>query len=125
MVTPRNETERAVFEVWKELRPDEAFVLGLDECAGGLFMPPHGRPDGPRYASARSARVQRPQRYPESRGERAPRQRCAGGDPVAYCRQRAIRQGIRPARIRPRGNVRRDVRAVQANRMWTRPIPLV
>src|SRR5213594_4686877 len=39
MVTPRTETERAVFEVWKELRPDEAFVFGLDECAGRLFIP--------------------------------------------------------------------------------------
>src|SRR5438128_1792008 len=38
MVTPRTETERAVFEVWKELRPDEAFVCGLDECAGRLFI---------------------------------------------------------------------------------------
>jgi len=46
MVTPRNETERAVFEVWKELRPDEAFVLGLDECAGRLFIPTQGRVDG-------------------------------------------------------------------------------
>ena len=85
----------------------------------------HARPDGPRYASSRSARVQRPQRYPESRGERAPRQRCAGGDPVARRRERAIRQGIRPARIRPRGNVRRDLCAVQTNGMRTRPIPLV
>src|SRR5256712_5881914 len=39
MVTPRTGTERAVFEVWKELRPDEAFVFGLDECAGRLFIP--------------------------------------------------------------------------------------
>src|SRR5881409_2116374 len=39
MVTPRTEAERAVFEVWKELRPDEAFVFGLDECAGRLFIP--------------------------------------------------------------------------------------
>src|SRR2546427_410549 len=39
MVTPRTETERAVFEVWKELRPDEAFVFGLDDCAGRLFIP--------------------------------------------------------------------------------------
>src|SRR2546426_4517581 len=45
MVTPRTETERAVFEVWKELRPDEAFVFGLDECAGRLFIPTQRRVD--------------------------------------------------------------------------------
>src|SRR2546422_8235452 len=45
MVTPRTETERAVFEVWKELRPDEAFVFGLDECAGRLFIPTQRRGD--------------------------------------------------------------------------------
>src|SRR2546422_6441292 len=45
MVTPRTDTERAVFEVWKELRPDEAFVFGLDECAGGLFIPTQRRVD--------------------------------------------------------------------------------
>ena len=45
MVTPRTETERAVFEVWKELRPDEAFVFGLDECAGRLFVPTQRRVD--------------------------------------------------------------------------------
>src|SRR3989441_7687207 len=47
MVTPRTETERAVFEVWKELRPDEAFVFGLDECAGRLFIPTQRRVDSP------------------------------------------------------------------------------
>src|SRR5256712_6221901 len=45
MVTPRTETGRAVFEVWKELRPDEAFVFGLDECAGRLFVPTQRRVD--------------------------------------------------------------------------------
>ncbi len=45
MVTPRTETERAVFELWKELRPDEAFVFGLDECAGRLFIPTQRRVD--------------------------------------------------------------------------------
>src|SRR2546427_13108510 len=45
MATPRTETERAVFEVWKELRPDEAFVFGLDECAGRLFIPTQRRGD--------------------------------------------------------------------------------
>jgi len=45
MVTPRTETERAVFELWKELRPDEAFVFGLDDCAGRLFIPTQRRVD--------------------------------------------------------------------------------
>src|SRR5438094_10421659 len=205
MVTPRNEAERAVFELWKEFRPDEAFVLGLDECAGRLFIPTQRRVDG---LLAKIARIQKsakspierkllasfraslelrePARLPQTLleslfgymikegvkanhvralaadgrkaldanrkrargptapgmralvqlacnglneilkgGERAPRQRCAGGDPVARRRERAIRQGIRPARIRPRGNVRRDLCAVQTNGMRTRPIPLV
>src|SRR2546427_1287249 len=43
MVTPRTETERAVFEVWKELRPDEAFVFGREEAAGLRFIPPQRR----------------------------------------------------------------------------------
>src|SRR5256712_1127913 len=43
MVTPQTETERAVFELWKDLRPDEAFVFGLDDCAGHLFIPTQRR----------------------------------------------------------------------------------
>src|SRR2546428_5072617 len=45
MVTPRTETGRAVFEVWKELRPDEAFVFGLEECAGRRFVATQRRVD--------------------------------------------------------------------------------
>src|SRR3989442_11091743 len=56
MVTTRTETERAVFEVWKELRPDEAFVFGLDECAGRLFVPTQRRVDSP---LAKISRVQK------------------------------------------------------------------
>src|SRR5256712_8359304 len=56
MVTPRTETERAVFEVWKELRPDEAFVFGLDECAGRLFIPTQRRVDSP---LAKISRIQK------------------------------------------------------------------
>ena len=56
MVTPRTETERAVFEVWKELRPDEAFVFGLDECAGRLFIPTQRRVDSLR---AKISRIQK------------------------------------------------------------------
>src|SRR2546428_3386656 len=43
MVTPQTETERAVVELWKDLRPDEAFVFGLDDCAGHLFIPTQRR----------------------------------------------------------------------------------
>src|SRR2546428_8880148 len=43
MVTPQTETERAVFELWKDLRPDEAFGFGLDDCAGHLFIPTQRR----------------------------------------------------------------------------------
>src|SRR5256886_7006326 len=53
MVTPRTETERAVFEVWKELRPDEAFVFGLDECAGRLFIPTQRRGERPLAKNSR------------------------------------------------------------------------
>jgi len=56
MVTPRTETERAVFELWKELRPDEAFVFGLDDCAGRLFVPTQRRVDS---VLAKIARIQK------------------------------------------------------------------
>src|SRR3989454_10456442 len=45
MVTPRTETEHAVFEVWKELRSEDAFVFGLAECAGRLSIPTQRRVD--------------------------------------------------------------------------------
>src|SRR5437879_13419361 len=38
MLTPRSETESAIVELWKEFRPNEAFVLGIDECAGRVFV---------------------------------------------------------------------------------------
>src|SRR5256712_8505314 len=43
MVTPQTETERAVFELWKDLRPDEAFGLGSAAWAGPLFIPTQRR----------------------------------------------------------------------------------
>src|SRR5216117_405511 len=64
MVTPRNETERAVFELWKEFRPDEAFVLGLDECAGRLFVPTQRRVEG---LLAKIARIQKSAKSPIER----------------------------------------------------------
>ena len=39
MLEPQSPTERAVFDLWKELRPDEAFIQGADECAGRFFVP--------------------------------------------------------------------------------------
>src|SRR5437667_2839107 len=64
LVTPRNGTERAVFELWKEFRPDEAFVLGLDECAGRLFIPTQRRVDG---LLAKIARIQKSAKSPIER----------------------------------------------------------
>src|SRR5256712_1552103 len=43
MVTPQTETERAVFELWRDHRPAEAFVFGLDDWAGHLFTPTQRR----------------------------------------------------------------------------------
>src|SRR5437870_9827978 len=64
MVTPRTETERAVFEVWKELRPDEAFVLGLDACAGHLFIPTQARVES---VLAKISRIQKSTQNPIER----------------------------------------------------------
>src|SRR6266571_1948883 len=64
MVTPQNETERAVFELWKEFRPEEAFVLGLDECAGRLFIPTQRRVDS---ILAKIARIQKSAKSPIER----------------------------------------------------------
>src|SRR3989475_3549504 len=64
MLTPRTETERAVFELWKELRPDEAFVLGVDECAGHLFIPTQARVES---VLARISRIQKSTQNPIER----------------------------------------------------------
>ena len=64
MLTPRTETERAVFELWKELRPDEAFVLGLDECAGHLFIPTQARVES---VLAKISRIQKSTQNPIDR----------------------------------------------------------
>jgi len=64
MVTPQNETERAVFELWKEFRPEEAFVLGLDECAGRLFIPTQRRVDN---VLAKITRIQKSAKSPIER----------------------------------------------------------
>src|SRR2546426_5106662 len=69
MVTPRTETERAVFELWKELRPDEAFVFGLDECAGRLFIPTQRRG---RSLLAQISRIQKTTTSPLERKLLAP-----------------------------------------------------
>src|SRR6266702_4726401 len=64
MLTPRTETERAVFELWKELRPDEAFVLGLDECAGHLFIATQARVES---VLAKISRIQKSTQNPIDR----------------------------------------------------------
>src|SRR5881396_780093 len=43
MREPQTETERAVFDLWTELRPDEAFIQGVDGCAGRFFVPTPAR----------------------------------------------------------------------------------
>src|SRR5437867_4417679 len=101
MVTPRTETERAVFEVWKELRPDEAFVFGLDECAGHLFIPNQRGVD---RLLAKIARIQK-----------------SAPNPI----ERKLRGGVRFAGRLAGRNLRRDVRAVQASRMRPRSVPVL
>ena len=39
MIAPRSEAEAAAFELWKRLQPDDAFVAGIEECAGQYFVP--------------------------------------------------------------------------------------
>src|SRR3989449_7508826 len=64
MVTPQTETERAVFELWKDLRPDEAFVFGLDDCAGHLFIPTQARVES---VLAKISRIQKSTQNPIER----------------------------------------------------------
>ncbi len=39
MIEPASKAEREAFELWKRLRPDEAYVAGLPESAGQFFIP--------------------------------------------------------------------------------------
>jgi len=39
MLAPGSRTEEAIFEVWKEYLPHEAFLAGLDGYAGRIFVP--------------------------------------------------------------------------------------
>jgi Bacterial protein of unknown function (DUF885) len=64
MLTPQSETERAVFELWKEFRPNDAFVLGIDECAGRVFVPTPARVDRIR---SEIARIQKKTKDPTER----------------------------------------------------------
>jgi len=64
MLTPRSETESAIVELWKEFRPNEAFVLGIDECAGRVFVP---TPAKVRQIQARISRIRRKTRDPTER----------------------------------------------------------
>ncbi len=56
MLEPQSPTERAVFDLWKELRPDEAFIQGADECAGRFFVPTSA---AVRKAVAKMARIRK------------------------------------------------------------------
>ncbi len=39
MIAPASKPEAEAFELWKRLRPDQAFVAGLPEMAGRFFIP--------------------------------------------------------------------------------------
>ncbi len=39
MIAPRTAAERDAFELWKRLQPDDAFVGGIEACAGAFFVP--------------------------------------------------------------------------------------
>ena len=39
MIAPASKAEREAFELWKRLRPDEAYVAGLPDAAGQFFVP--------------------------------------------------------------------------------------
>jgi hypothetical protein len=39
MIAPASKAEREAFELWKTLRPDEAYVAGVPETAGQFFVP--------------------------------------------------------------------------------------
>ncbi|HYS71749.1 MAG TPA: hypothetical protein VEM95_04940, partial [Thermoplasmata archaeon] len=64
MRQPQTETERAVFDLWTELRPDEAFIQGVDGCAGRFFVP---TPAKVRRMLDRIARIQRSTEDPTER----------------------------------------------------------
>src|SRR2546428_13647310 len=64
MLTPQSETERAVFELWKEFQPNDAFVLGIDECAGRVFVPTQAKVNRIR---AKISRIQKGTKDPTER----------------------------------------------------------
>ncbi|MEK6987497.1 MAG: hypothetical protein AABX97_05295 [Candidatus Thermoplasmatota archaeon] len=39
MFAPRTKAEKDSFELWKRLQPDDAYVGGIEECAGAFFVP--------------------------------------------------------------------------------------
>jgi len=39
MIRPRTHTERAIFDLWSDLRPEDAFGQGIDACAGRFNVP--------------------------------------------------------------------------------------
>lgn len=39
MIAPESPAEEQAFELWKRLQPDDAYVAGVEECAGAFFVP--------------------------------------------------------------------------------------
>lgn len=39
MIAPVSPLEAEIFELWKEIRPDDAYIAGIDEAAGKSFVP--------------------------------------------------------------------------------------
>ena len=56
MIEPASKAEREAFELWKRLRPDEAYVAGLPESAGQFFIPTEANV---RRVSQQIARIRR------------------------------------------------------------------
>ena len=56
MFAPETKSERDIFELWKDLRPDDAFAQGIDECAGRFFIP---TPTRVKKALARIAKLRK------------------------------------------------------------------
>ena len=39
MIAPASTLERGILDLWKRVRPDDAFAYGIEECAGHVFVP--------------------------------------------------------------------------------------
>jgi len=43
MPRPKSQTDREVFEIWRDISPSDAFVAGFTDCAGKTFIPTRDR----------------------------------------------------------------------------------